>query len=147
MTPTVSCFTKRAYAQQTRCCPVERAAKMSAMCQLAGPIVIVRILFRASSAAALLSLAPTTSMKVLDPCDRQVTSTATPDPLRSPAPPMCGSEVKVTARPYDARPGHCQGTSRGAGFAFAIVLNSLDRDTLTTAESVQSRRRLLRQLQ
>lgn len=55
----------------------------------------------------------------------------------------------ATARTHrcDTRPGHCQGTSRRAEFAFAIVLNSLDRDTLTTAESVQSRRRLLRQLQ
>jgi len=62
-------------------------------------MVIVRTLLRACSAALLFRLAPITSMNVLPPCDRQVTTTATPAPLRVPAPPIIGSAVKLTCRP------------------------------------------------
>ena len=62
-------------------------------------MVIVRTLLRACSAAPLFRLVPTTSMKVLGPCDRQVTTTATPAPSRVPAPPTWGPDVKVTLRP------------------------------------------------
>src|SRR6476660_3523504 len=62
-------------------------------------MVIVRTLLRACSAALLFWLVPTTSMKVLWPCDRHVTMTATPAPSRVPAPPMWGPDVKLTCRP------------------------------------------------
>src|SRR5215831_18389377 len=62
-------------------------------------MVIVRTLLRACSAAPLFRLVPTTSMKVLGPCDRQVTTTATPAPSRVPAPPTWGPDVKLTLRP------------------------------------------------
>ena|SRR6516162_3799006 len=62
-------------------------------------MVIVRTLLRACSAALPFRLAPITDMKVLEPCDRQVTTTATPAPLRVPAPPTWGPDVKVTLRP------------------------------------------------
>src|SRR5215831_4824917 len=62
-------------------------------------MVIVRTLLRACSAAPLFRLVPTTCMKVLGPCDRQVTTTATPAPSRAPAPPTWGPDVKVTRRP------------------------------------------------
>jgi hypothetical protein len=67
--------------------------------QLGGPMVIVRTLLRPCSAELLFRLAPTTSMKVLAPCDRQVTTTATPAPSRVPTPPMWGPDVRFTCRP------------------------------------------------
>jgi hypothetical protein len=65
-------------------------------------MVMVRTLLRACSAAPGSRLVPTTSIKVLWPSGRQVTSTATPAPSSVPAPPMWGPDVKLTCRPVSA---------------------------------------------